>query len=295
NKRQTNLEEKPYYLKPDGKNVYLNTKPELRTDMHTKPATNSELRSYYLKPEDTGEMRKLKDDFHKEQLHFPFELYRKSAQESRATTPVRPYYMQQQHVQQFPSQSNYNGRNPVQNHDSNARFFSSSYGTPSETKLISSTVKMSQNSSEESHKNKLKNEHFDLPSNISVKELPLSENANNSTKSISENEKEIEISKFRRRNGMTNPSHPIHSDEPKTEERENQFRDSKSSLQETQNKNIVKPDQDVVKHAESQHYHHRSEDNALNDYRPQNNRNGWDNLKGSRSPCMGIRLRRTWS
>ncbi|KAF8764322.1 U-scoloptoxin(01)-Er1a like protein [Argiope bruennichi] len=302
--RRAYLEDKPYYLKPDIKNfkdIYLR-KPDSRTDIRF---INPEVRSYYLKPENEKEIKRLTNDFHNQQLHFPFEAYRRPNQ---GDGYPKPFQMQQTPkkiqvkspslgVYYSDSKEQYNARSnsfkmiPVANNNNYKIDTHLSYKMPSETQIIPSTIKLTQNPSEDMIRNKMRSENSDAKQKLSANEntdtrpkvsanentdtrpkgsvnenLPLNKNSDSKTalKTNSNRTEQIRgTPKFQRRAGPLNTQNapqPFIKDNAKATEKEIQLSNA-SDLQKSQNKNIkVEPDQDVVKHAESQHFQRISKD-----------------------------------
>ncbi|GFT75250.1 uncharacterized protein NPIL_58831 [Nephila pilipes] len=143
-RRRSNFEDKPYYLKPDMKNfknIPMKLKPQSRIE--DRP-TNPEIRSYYLKPEDATEIKKLKSDFHTKQLHFPFASYEKPTRESKtvelfqslppeSSSPEQRSSQVDQRESAWPTPQNNNYKSFMASSHSK-RFHVPSYRIPLETK-----------------------------------------------------------------------------------------------------------------------------------------------------------------
>ncbi|GFT27012.1 uncharacterized protein TNCV_4675421 [Trichonephila clavipes] len=145
-RRRSNFEDKPYYLKPDMKNfknIPMKLIPQSRTE---NPPTNPEVRSYYLKPEDATEIKKLTNDFHSKQLHFPFASYEKPARETKTIESFQPFpsvnsnpelrhsQVGQREGGEVTPRNNNNYKNLMTSSHNNREFYSPSYRIPLERK-----------------------------------------------------------------------------------------------------------------------------------------------------------------
>ncbi|GFR11357.1 uncharacterized protein TNCT_602891 [Trichonephila clavata] len=144
-RRRSNFEDKPYYLKPDMKNfknIPMKLIPQSRTE---NPPMNPEVRSYYLKPEDATEIKKLTNDFHSKQLQFPFASYEKPARETKTIESFQPFPSVNSNPELHSSQvgqregatvtpQNNNYKNLMTSSHNNREFYSPSYRIPLERK-----------------------------------------------------------------------------------------------------------------------------------------------------------------